>query len=189
MHLYPKCQIPSAKTPVKANKTNVHWGIPKVSRWRPGCHYKVMNVTLTEITSLDWGDYLPARHYSKNRCPWEIHTNSELVQVPVSWSMCWLPMGIGSYFYPTTLFNCTSDIPQDLTRGFQFPMESPLEPVGDSQKLQPPFSSPTLHWSWDKWMLIDWSQGKVDAVISTSARSDKSYSRHHVSPKYWWLLY
>ena len=51
-------------------------------------------------------------------------------------------MGVTSYFYPTTLLNCTDEIPRDLTKGF--PTESPLKPVGDPHKLQIPFIQPNI---------------------------------------------
>ena len=76
-------------------------------------------------------------------------------QAPMSWcwcqssqGLCGSHTGIGSYLYPMPLFNCTSEIPQDLTGDFH--MESPLEPVGDPHKFWPPFSNLILHWSWDK---------------------------------------
>ena len=65
-----------------------------------------------------------------------------LAPAPASWSMCGSHMGIGSYFYPMTSFNWTGEIAQDLTRGF--PMESPLEPVGDPHKLRSPFLQPNI---------------------------------------------
>ncbi len=91
--------------------------------------------------------------YSKNWGPWEIDTSSNepapapvfmrlqaewrLVPTLASGGLCGSYMGIGSYLYPTTLFNCTGEISQDLTRGF--PTESPLKPVGDPHSLPSPF--------------------------------------------------
>ena len=37
---------------------------------------------------------------------------------PVSWSLCGLYMGIGSYFYPMTLINCLDETLGQILRGF-----------------------------------------------------------------------